>query len=59
VVSYGPIQSVLGRGEIHPARSMHDTIGWALVYYILYETRVSADGLLAEHQIFNSIESKN
>jgi hypothetical protein len=46
----------IGRGEIHPARSMHDTVGWAPAYYSLYEPLVSADGPLAEHQTFNSNE---
>jgi hypothetical protein len=46
----------IGRGEIHPVRSMHDTAGWAPAYYSLYEPRVSADGPLAEHQTFNSNE---
>jgi hypothetical protein len=33
----------IGQREIHPIRSMHDTAGWALAYYILYEPRVSSD----------------
>jgi hypothetical protein len=44
----------IGREKIHPARSMHDTIGWASADYSLYEPRVSIDGPLAEHQTFNS-----
>jgi MuDR family transposase len=44
----------IGREEIHSARSMHDTIGWAPADYSLYEPRVSVDGPLAEHQTFNS-----
>jgi hypothetical protein len=46
----------IGLGEIHPARNMHDTVGWAHVEYSLYESRVSADGPLAEYQTFNSKE---
>jgi hypothetical protein len=48
--------SFIGRGEIHPARSMHNTVCWAPADYSLYEPRVSADGPLAEHQTFNSKE---
>jgi hypothetical protein len=46
----------IGWGEIHPVRSMHDTVGWAPTDYNLYEPRVSANSPLAEHQAFNSKE---
>jgi hypothetical protein len=45
----------IGRGEFHPARSMHDIVGWAPADN-LYEPRVSSNGPLAEYQIFNSKE---
>jgi hypothetical protein len=48
--------SFIGLGEIHPTRSMHDTIDFAPTYNSLYESRVSADGPLVEHQTFKSKE---